>query len=169
MQTKEALQQEIEETRQRYYQLLESIPEEAYSLPSDNPAWTIGEVLYHMSIAPRMMGSDVKLIMDWPRLQRWLPKLFPERLFHWLNARLTRYGARKLSHQFLLDAYDKAHAATLKSLNSLAEADLQRTVRYPAWDPLLAGEITVAYLFGYIKRHFESHAAQIEMIVKGSK
>ena len=169
MTTKAQLQAEIEETRRQFHQLLQSIPDEAFHLPSDNPAWTIGEVLYHMSIAPRFMVADVKMILERPVLLKLLPRLFPERLFHWLNARLTRYGARHLNRQFLANEYNKAHTRALQALNSLAEADLQQKVHYPDWDPLLAGEIMLAYLFGYIKRHFDFHAAQIEQAVRQNK
>ncbi len=43
---REKLKQEMEETRLAFHQLLDSLPERALDLPSDNPAWTIGEVIY---------------------------------------------------------------------------------------------------------------------------
>lgn len=161
MNEKAALLQEMEETRQHFHQLLDSLPDEAFAQPSSNPAWTIGELLYHMSIAPRLMVADVAIVLKRPFLLTLLPKLFPERLFHWLNARLTRFGSRNLNRQFLADEYDKAHERIRQTFHRLDEADLQKSVRYPNWDPLLAGDVTLAYLFGYIKRHFDSHAADI--------
>ena len=157
----EQLRQEIEETRLAFHRLLDSIPGDAFSLPSDNPAWTIGQVLYHMSIAPRMMVLDVKMISNQHWTFRLLSRLFPRRLFDWLNIHLTRHGSRKLSRQFLSDEYDRAHFSILKVFDSLSEADFTRSVVYPDWDPLLTGEVSMTYLFGYIKRHFDSHAAQI--------
>jgi hypothetical protein len=158
--------QELEETRRQFHQLLQSIPNEAFDQPSSNPAWTIGELLYHMSIAPRLMVADVAIILKRPFLLKLLPKLFPESLFHWLNAHLTRFGARNLDRQFLADEYDKAHHRIVQTLSSLDEADLQKSVHYPNWDPLLAGDVTLAYLFGYIKRHFDSHATDIQSSLK---
>lgn len=165
MKTKQQLEAEIEETRRRFHQLLASIPDSAFDQPSNNPAWTIGELLYHMSIAPRLMVADVAMILRRPFLLTLLPKLFPEQLFHWLNARLTRFGARHLNRQFLANEYDKAHERILQTFRSLDEADLQKSVHYPNWDPLLSGEVTLAYLFGYIKRHFDSHAADIQSTI----
>lgn len=165
MSKKHQIATEIEETHLRFHQLLATIPDDAFHHPSNNPAWTIGELLYHMSIAPRFMVADVKLILKRPFLLKLLPKIFPEALFHWLNARLTRFGARNLSRQFLADEYDDAHARILQTFLTLDEADLHKSVRYPNWDPLLAGDITIAYLFGYIKRHFDSHAADIQTIL----
>lgn len=169
MKSAQELQNEIEETQQRFHHLLQNIPDEALNWPSNNPAWTIGELLYHMSVAPRFMVADVALILKRPFLLKLLPKIFPERLFHWLNARLTRYGARNLNRQFLADEYNKAHVTILKTLHSVTEADLQKHVHYPDWDPLLSGEVTLAYLFGYIKRHFDSHAADVEQTLVKNK
>ena len=64
MSTREELRQEIETTKIEFHELFDSVPVEAYNLPSDNPAWTISQVLYHMSIAPRMLGKDVKMIKN---------------------------------------------------------------------------------------------------------
>ncbi|MEZ4594147.1 MAG: DinB family protein, partial [Chloroflexota bacterium] len=122
MKTKQQLEAEIEETRQRFHHLLASLPDSAFSQPSSNPAWNIGELLYHMSIAPKLMVADVTLILKRPFLLNLLPKLFPERLFHWLNARLTRFGARNLNRQFLATEYDKAHERILQTFRRLDEA-----------------------------------------------
>ena len=164
MSTRQELRQEIEQTRQEFHHLLDSVPDEAFFSSSGNPAWTIGQVLYHMSIAPRMMVLDVQSIRKQSWLFRLIPKLFSRRLFDWLNARLTRYGARNLSRQFLSDEYDRAHASILKVFDSLPDSEFACRMTYPDWDPLLTGEISLAYLFGYIKRHFDSHASQIRSV-----
>lgn len=161
MTTHDCLRQEIEDTRQAFHRLLDSIPDEAFSLPSDNPAWTVGQVLYHMSIAPRMMILDVQMISGQRWIYRLLPLLVPKRLFDWLNVRLTRRGARRVSRQFLSKEYDRAHNTAVGALDALPEADLSKSLVYPNWDPLLSGEVTLEYLFGYVRRHFESHAAEI--------
>jgi hypothetical protein len=161
MDPRDQLRQEIEATHLAFHRLLDSIPAEAYALPSANPAWNIGQVLYHMSIAPRFMVLDVQMISGQRWIYRLVPIIIPRRLFDWLNARLTRYGARRISHDFLAQEYDRAHDATLRALETLDEADFARSMPYPDWDPLLTGDVTMAVLFGYIKRHFDSHAEQI--------
>jgi hypothetical protein len=166
LKTRERLHQEIETTRNKFHHLLDSIPDEAFSLPSANPAWTVGEVLYHMSIAPRFMVLDVRMISQHQWMYKLIPKIFPKRLFDWLNARLTRYGARNLSRQFLSEQYEQANTTALQVLDSLSEEDLSKSVQYPDWDPLLTGKVSMVYLFEYIKRHFDSHAAQIESAIQ---
>ena len=160
------LRREIEDTRLAFHRLLDSLPDEAFSLPSGNPAWTIGQVLYHMSLAPRFMVLDVQMVGGQRWLYRIVPRIFPKRLFDWLNARLTRLGAGSPSRQFLAAEYDRANATILKVLESLSAEELSRHMPYPDWDPLLTGEVSMEYLFGYVKRHFDSHAAQIRQALR---
>lgn len=54
MNAHERLQQEIDSTRAAFQRLLDSLPEEAFSLPGDNSAWNIRQVLYH-NLASRIL------------------------------------------------------------------------------------------------------------------
>jgi hypothetical protein len=157
---RECLRREIEDTRRPFHRQLGSIPDAAISLPSGNPAWTIGQVLHHMSLAPRFMsvGRPDDRGRRW--INRLVPRLFPKRLFDGLKARLTRLGTGYPSRQFLAAEYDRAGAAILRVLESLSGEDCGKHMPYPDWDPLLRGEAPREYLFGYIKRYFDSHAAQ---------
>ena len=159
MSIRESLRQEIEATKIEYYKLLGSIPDEAFDLLSDNPAWTVREVLYHMSIAPRMLGRDVKMITGQNWVYRVIPYIVPKALFNGLNERLTRFGARNVTRESLADAYDEAHEAVMEALDQVADPD---------WDPFLSGDVTLERLFRYIKVHFDSHAEQIRLIVGGA-
>lgn len=155
------LRLEIIETRYRFHQLLERIPDQALHSPSDNPAWTIGEVLYHLSLAPRFVIADVRMITRNSWIYLLIPRLIPKSLFDWINAKLTRLGARHLSREFLANEYDKAHQIALHALEIVADEDFQKSVTYPDWDPLLSGEVTLERLFHYIKNHFDAHASEI--------
>jgi len=161
MSVKTELQYELEATRLAFYELLAHVPDEAFQLPSGNPVWNTGEVLYHMSVAPRMIGADVRMITGQNWIYRWLAALVPKRLFNWLNARMTRFGARHMSREFLAQSYDRANEVACQALDSIPEGDFDRALDYPDWDPLLAGEVTLARLFHYLKLHFEHHAAEI--------
>ena len=161
MSVKEELRFELMETRNAYHRLLAEIPDEAFSRPSDNPAWTIGEVLFHMSLAPRFMTTDLRIILTRPGLARMFAAFVPVPLFNRVNDLYTSFGARNLNRSFLQDQYDKAHQRALKALDSLQESDFQTTVWYPGYDPQLSGVVTVERLFHYIKLHFDSHAGQI--------
>ena len=103
MDTRERLLQEIESTRAAFHRLLDSLPEEALSLPSDNPAWNIRQVLYHITVIPRYMIVEVVMIRRQVWLYQLLPRLIPKGLFDWLNARVTRPGASGKSRQQLAE------------------------------------------------------------------
>jgi hypothetical protein len=162
---KERLRIEMIETQQRFHGLVARIPESAYAQPSDNPAWNIGQVLYHMSLAPRFMVMDVAMIMRAPRFFQRLIAGFPRSIFDWFNMVNTRRGARNPTPDFLIQEYDQAHDRVLALFDSLSESQLDRSMLYPGWDPVLNGEVTLAELFGYVKLHFDAHAGPLEALV----
>lgn len=165
MSIRDELRREIEETRTAFHRLVDEVPEEALSRPSDNLAWTIGEVLYHMSLAPRMMVADVSMITGERQVYKLLPKLIPQALFDWVNKVYTRSKGRNLSRPQLVDVYDRATMKILQTLESVRDEDFEKSAVYPGWDPLLAGEVTLAQLFHYVKAHFEIHEGQIRNLI----
>jgi hypothetical protein len=161
MSIRDDLRAELTQTHNAFHALLAEIPDEAFSKPSDNPAWTIGEVLFHMSLAPRFMTTDLMMIIKRPWLAKVFASLVTVSVFHRLNELYTRYGSRRLNRAFLAEQYDRAHERMMKSLEKLQEIDFQTSLHYPGYDPLLSGVVTVERLFRYIKLHFEVHAGQI--------
>jgi hypothetical protein len=93
----------------------------------------------------------------------------PKKVFDWMNKNLTRYGARNSTPEFLAKEYDKAHKATIEALAEVDDADFEKKLYYPDWDPLLSGEVTLERLFHYVRVHFDSHAEQILEIVEGKR
>ncbi len=124
-------------------------------------------MLYHISLAPRFLLADVRLITGPRWLYALVPRLVPKRLFDRVNAWYTRFGSRRLSRQFLAREYDRAHAMALLALDRVEDGEFQTSVGYPDWDPLLSGEVTLEQLFHYVKDHFEAHASQIERLIAG--
>ena len=161
MSLKEELRLEMIETCDAYHALLAEVPDEAFPQPSDNPAWTIGEVLFHMSLAPRFLTADLRMILGNHLLAKIFGALVPASLFNRLNEVYTRYGGRSQNRLSLARRYDRAHQQALQALDKLQEEDLKKSLEYPGYDPLLSGEVTVERLFRYIKLHFEIHARQI--------
>jgi hypothetical protein len=153
---RQQIKSQLEATRQAFHQLLDEIDVEDLKKPSLNPAWTIAEMLYHMSLAPRILPSDVNLI----RRLKWVPKL-PTGPFNRLNVYFTRRGARNATKESLAEAYDLAHLRTLQSLDSVKDEEWGIGAEYPDWDPLLSGYVTVERLFRYLTLHFESHTRDI--------
>lgn len=110
MTIKQEIQQELEQTRVRFLALVNSIPESDYSLPSKNSAWTIGDVLFHITLGPRALAFEIWMIVHMRGLFQFGVKFFPSKLFNQVNTRFARRGER-VSRQSLTKAYGRAHAA----------------------------------------------------------
>jgi uncharacterized damage-inducible protein DinB len=165
--SREELHDEIEATRARFHALLGRVPDDALTAPSDNPAWTIGEVLFHMSVAPRLMVADVGAIRAHPAIVGVVARIIPQAAFDLWNRVYTREAGRRKDRTALARAYDTATDRIVATLDALEEADLSRSAVYPGWDPLLAGEVTLERLFHYVRDHFDAHEAQLRDRIPG--
>lgn len=167
MSLKQELAQEMESTRRDFHHLLDSVPESSYVHPSDNPAWTVGEVLFHMSLAPRFLTADLRLILGQTWIARVMGVLVPKSLFDRLNEFFTkRWASRVMTREKLARAYDNAHDHALRALENLNEEDFDKSLQYPDYDELLTGVVTVERLYRYITIHFRVHAEQIRGIME---
>lgn len=153
---RQELRAELEATRVAYHVLLDLLSDDDWHRPSGNPAWTVGQVIYHMTMAPRMLPSDVRMI----RRGRRAPGL-PAFIFNSLNVLVTRWGARKHTPETVGQAYDAAHAAALAAFDTIQDHEWAKGVEYPEWDPMLSGFVTIERLFRYLSLHFKVHAEQI--------
>ena len=167
MSIKQELADEMEITRQNFHHLLDSVPEDFYHHPSDNPAWTIGEVLFHISLAPRFLTADLRMILG----QTWISKLIggivPKSIFDKLNEHFTkRWASRNMTREKLARAYDKAHDNAMHALKSLRKEDFGKSLEYPDYDELLTGVVSVEKLYRYITIHFNVHAEQIRKVLE---
>jgi hypothetical protein len=161
MSVKQELIDEIETTHSEYLQLVNSIPEEFYDRPSANPAWTIGEVLYHITLGPPAIHTEIWMIRHAGWLFSALLNNGTSRVFNWGNALFARHPKR-ITREILARSYERGHAGLLASLRKMPETDFNKSVRYPeSFVRELAGIVTVERLFRYIKDHFEIHASQI--------
>ncbi|MEP7136046.1 MAG: DinB family protein [Chloroflexota bacterium] len=160
---KEELAQQMESTRQNFHHLLDSIPEALYVHPSDNPAWTIGDVLYHITLGPPAIRVEVWMI----RHASWLFKYFlndtTSKIFNWGNA-LFAQQPKRITRQSLIKAYEAGHAGLMSRLRRVREADFEKSVIYPeSFVSELAGVVTIERLFRYVTLHFDVHAKQIKV------
>ncbi len=162
MTLKQILAQELQETRVKFLALLESIPEADYAQPTDNPAWTVGDILYHVTLGPRALSFEIGMIVHVRGLFQLGMKYFPSKLFNRANARFARRGKR-INRQMLIKAYEAGHAGIRSRLRRTREGDMQKSVVYPAeFVSELAGEVSVERLFRYVKGHFEVHSKQLK-------
>ena len=153
---KQEIEQELEETYQRFIVLVESIPEADYGLPTNNPAWTVGDILYHITLGPRALALEAWMIVHARVWFQFGMRHFPSGLFNRVNAWFGRQN--RVNRQGLLRAYGKAHTVIRSSLRRMREEDLVKWVVYPDdFVSDLKGEVSVERLFRYVTGHFEEH------------
>lgn len=158
---KQELEQELEETRRRFTELVNSIPERNYPLPTHNPEWTVGDILHHITLGPRAIALEIWLIVHARKLFSFVMSHFPSRIFNSFNAWFGR-RKRRINRQGLLKAYGRAHSIILSGLMRMREEDLLKSVVYPVeFVSDLAGEVTPERLFRYVTAHFEMHERQL--------
>jgi hypothetical protein len=158
---KEDIFTELESTRQEYHLLVNSVPVKTYRSPSANPAWTIGDVLYHITLGPPAIRAEIWMIRHAGWLFSALLNDVTAGMFNHGNALFARHP-KQITPQILIKSYENGHSGLLTSLEGMRDADLDKSVRYPAsFVAELAGLVTVERLFRYIKIHFEIHASQI--------
>lgn len=159
---KQELELQLDETHRRFIELVETIPEENYSLPTDNPAWTVGDILFHITLGPKAIALEAWMIVYARGLFGFTMRHFPSRLFNSVNAWFGRGRDQRTSRQRLLKAYGKAHTVIKSRLRWTREEDLVKSVEYPAdFVSDLAGEVTPERLFRYVTGHFELHERQL--------
>ena len=161
MTLKEELAQELEAARRDFHHLLDSVPKGLYHHPSLNPAWTIGDVLYHITLGPSALRFEIWMIRHARGLFQFAINDLTAGIFNRVNAIFARHPKR-ITRQSLLKAYEAGHAGMLSSLKRMREDEFQKSVNYPeSFVHELAGEVTVEHLFRYVRGHFEIHSAQI--------
>lgn len=155
---KTELEKELDETHKRFVAMVESIPEADYPLPTDNPAWTVGDILYHITLGPRALALETWMTVHTPRLYNFMMRHFPSGFFNRVHAWFGRGQGKRVSRQGLLKACGKAHTAIKSSLRRTREEDLGKTTVYPLdYISDLKGEVGAERLFRYVTGHFEEH------------
>ena len=160
--SKDSLLATLDNAREEYLRLLESIPESGYSKRSGNEAWTVGDLLFHITLGPRALALEAWMILYARGLFQLAMNIFPSRAFNQVNAWFGRRDRRGLSRAGLAKSYEKGHAVLRSVLMRASEDRLARSVIYPQeFVSELAGEVTVERLVEYAFGHVELHANQI--------
>jgi len=169
MDIKENLTREMENTLQNFHHLLDSVPETFYDHLSSNPAWTISDVLYHITLGPPALRFEIWMILHARGLFQLFLNDFIAGIFNRINAMFAQ-RPKRITRQGLTKAYEAGHAGLVSSLNRLNEDNLRKSVIYPkSLVPEIAGEVSVEKLFHYVTEHFEIHANQIRETLKEMK
>ena len=159
-----ALRSEIELTREKFHRFLVMIPDEALRVPSKDPAWTNGELLYLMSTSPRIIKSCLKKYTSENTRFDYVSKAITGPLIQKTNEILIRSRGHKITRWLIAEEYDITSTLILDLLDAVSDSDLQKTLTIPEMDPLLSGQVTIESIFHYAKKHFYANRGQINIV-----
>ena len=164
MNLKQSIAQELYETHEKFLALLNSIPEADYALPTNNPAWKIGEMLYHITVGPQILSIEIWMIVHAHGLFQVGMNVFPSNLYNSANASFAK-REKRINREVLIKVYEAGHAAIRSRLRRTREEDMQKSVVFPAkFGSDLTGECSVERLFHHAKAHFEGHVNQLGIV-----
>jgi len=156
---RENLRAELESTQEAYHQLLADVPDNAWELPTSNPAWNVRQLLNHIIMAHKYLPQDIKMI----RSGRMMAP--PAWLFNWLNIYITRWQAHGQDRDGLIAKYDAAHDTIIALLETIQPNEWELQGPYPAINNNLGGNQTIADMFHYLTIHFHEHAMDVSAAI----
>jgi hypothetical protein len=139
-------------------QLLAAVSDADWRRRSANPAWTVGEVLAHLTWSLEQLPREVERA----RRGRGMYNL-PPILLGPLNVLATRLYARRHTRQTIARRYDAAYAAALRTLEGVGDNEWRCGA--PFWGE---GFHDIEALFRAPARHLAEHAGDIWAVLPGA-
>lgn len=143
------LREELEGTRVLFHALVAEVGRSGWTTRSGNPAWTNGQLLWHVAIgarfASRLMG----------RVARGKGVNPPMRLFDPLNAWMGRVGAWRSTPESVLRLYDSGMDGVLAALEAVPIDAWQQSAM------VLGVRTLLEDAFHGVRWHYETHAPDI--------
>jgi len=156
---REGLRRELEAARRAYHELLFAIPDADWDRPSANPAWTVRQMMFHITLALRFLPADVAV------LRRGRIPPIPSWLFNGANEWYTRLVGSRQTRASLAAEYDKRHNSVITLLDTVEPHEWTLAGQYPDINRNLQGTRTLADMFHYLSMHFEEHAADVRQVL----
>jgi hypothetical protein len=146
---REAIRAELETTRAAYHELLNSLCPEDWNKKSGNPAWSVGQLMWHVAWGD---GFAPRAVADCKRGRGLNP---PQFITNTVNMLITRWGARRATAQSVAEKYDASHTAILAALDEVKEDEWDRGAK-------IFGEFeTVESVLRSPVSHFKEHQADV--------
>jgi len=146
---RQAIRDELESTRQAYHQLLDSLSDEDWRKKSGNPAWSVGQLMWHLGRGMEFFTEAVAYCRKGraPNPPSWL--IAPG------NVLLTRFGSRGATPASAAEKYDRAHKALLACLDSVQEDEWGKGVR------IYGADYTIKSTFPEVAVHYREHELDV--------
>jgi hypothetical protein len=148
---REALQKELETTRDAYHRLLDTMSDSDWQRRSANPRMTVGQLMSHVA---EDVGFMTRMV-EWAKKGQNVDP--PKWLFYLLNPLGVRWGARNVSRQTVGAIYDQGHTRLCAQLQTVKDEDWGKGATF------LGRYTTVEGVFQLPVKHLEQHAADINL------
>ena len=146
-----ALRSELETTWAAFHLLMEKIPRSGRRQKSPSSAWTIGEVLVHLTWALEYLPDEVEKARHGRGMFN-LPKRLADLLSYWY----IRWIARNATPASINRRYDQAMDASIRLLEVIPDDDWEKGANFYG-----EGFHTVEDLFHVPAHHFSEHTSSM--------
>jgi DinB superfamily len=162
------IRKELDTTRNKFHELLESLSADDFKKQSLNPGWTNGEILAHMTFGFLVINVLLPMARLWGRLPKgssrwfaWLLNSFTG-IFNWFNMLGARGQGKVFTQEQIGKIYDRVYFSLLKEVSSIKDDEWEHGMYYPTkWDSNFDEFMTLEKLFHYPVTHFNFHLGQI--------
>jgi hypothetical protein len=144
---REALRTELEATCGAFQALIESLSDDRWHQKSPTSAWTVGEVLVHLTWALEQLPREVASARRGKGMFNF-PKWLADPLSYWL----THWNARNATREQVVRQYDAAMSAVIRALDEVKGSDWALGAEFYGH-----GFHTIADLFHTPAQHFAEH------------
>jgi uncharacterized protein (TIGR03083 family) len=145
-----AIRADLEATRSRYHQLLDSLSEDDWDKKSANPSWNVRQLMWHLGRGMEFFSETVD------QCRKGKAPNPPAFLIDIGNTVLTRWGSRGATKESVGAKYDAAHAKLLGVLDGVKDDEWQKGVT------AYGRPHTIESVFRSVTAHFEEHEADIK-------
>ena len=146
---RQAIRVEIESARTAYHKLLGSLSDEDWSKKSANPAWSVGQLMWHVGRGMEFFTQTVEYCRKGraPNPPAWLIARG--------NVLLTRFGSRGATRASAAEKYDRGHEALLACLEGVKDDEWAKAVR------AYGNDYTIESTFSQVAKHYHEHESDI--------
>ncbi len=146
---REAIRKQLADTRAGYHELLNSLSGEDWKKKSGNPAWNVGQLMWHLAWANGFIADGVKRCKTEKGFSP------PRGIADFANTWMTRIGSLRASKHSVAEKYDATHKAAIEALNDVQDDEWGKGAK-------IFGEYqTVESTLRSAAEHFTEHEADI--------